>query len=110
MGQKIGHLLEQTTNRSNYGFLHKVGSAGRLGPAPLLETDHSPREQHLESIAGGLEFLIPKFQSMCCPLLQKGVKHWHAANSRYRCSRCLTAVYHLVLTSKDRIMFDNAYL
>jgi len=56
--------FEPITNRSNFLLLHKIGSAGQPGRAPLIETSDSQREQHLENTAGGVGLPISTFPSM----------------------------------------------
>ena len=62
--EKTSHLLRLSTNRSNFLFLHKTGSAGQPGRVPLIETSDSQREQRLENTAGGVELPISTFPSM----------------------------------------------
>ena len=62
--EKTGHLLRLSTNRSNFLFLHKTGSAGQPGRVPLIETSDSQREQYLENTAGGVGLPISMFPSM----------------------------------------------
>ena len=50
--ERTGHLLKRSTNRSNFGLLHKIGSAGALGRVPSIEIGDSQREQRLENTAG----------------------------------------------------------
>jgi len=45
--EKPDHLLRLSTNRSNFLFLHKTGSAGQPGRVPLIKTSDSQREQRL---------------------------------------------------------------
>jgi len=47
--EKTGHFLRLSTNRSNFLFLHKTGSAAQPGRMPLIETSDSQREQRLEN-------------------------------------------------------------
>ena len=62
--EKTGHLLRLSTNRSNFLFLHKTGSAGQPGRVPLIETSDSQREQCLENTAGEVGLPISMFPSM----------------------------------------------
>ena len=62
--EKTGHLLRLSTNRSNFLFLHKTGSASQPGRVPLIETSDSQREQRLENMAGGIGLPISMFPSM----------------------------------------------
>ena len=62
--EKTDHLLRLSTNRSNFLFLHKTGSAGQPGRVPLIETSDSQKEQRLENTAGGVGFPISMFPSM----------------------------------------------
>ena len=62
--EKTGHLLRQSTNRSNFLLLHKTGSAGQPGSVPLIETSDSQREQRLENTAGRVGLPISTFSSM----------------------------------------------
>ena len=62
--EKIDHLLRLSTNRSNFLFLHKTGSAGQPGRVPLIEISDSQKEQRLENTAGGVGLPILTFPSM----------------------------------------------
>ena len=62
--EKTDHLLRLSTNRFNFLFLHKTGSAGKPGRVPLIETSDSQREQRLENTAGGIGLPISTFLSM----------------------------------------------
>ena len=60
--EKTGHLLRLSTNRSNFLFLHKTGSAGQSGRVPLIETSDSQRKQRLKNTADGIGLPISTFQ------------------------------------------------
>ena len=62
--EKTGHLLRLSTNRSNFLFLHKTGSAGQPGRVPLIEKSDSQREQVWRIMAGGVGLPISTFPSM----------------------------------------------
>ncbi|KYM75547.1 hypothetical protein ALC53_14053 [Atta colombica] len=63
-GEKTGHLLRLSPNRSNFLLLHKTGSAGQPGRVLLIETSDSQREQRLENTADGVGLPISTFPSM----------------------------------------------
>ena len=103
--KKTGHLLRLSTNRYNFLFLHKTGSADQPGRVSLIETSDSQREQRLENTAGGVVLPISTFPSMSWPLSQHGAEHYHAAKSLYRVSRCIAAIYLSMLGSNASIAF-----
>ena len=61
--EKTGLLLRLSTNRSNFLFLYKTGSAGQPGRVPLIETSDRG-SKNLENTAGGVGLPISTFPSM----------------------------------------------
>jgi len=117
-GEKTGHLLRLSTNRSNFLLLHKTGSAGQPGRVPLIEISDSQKEQRLENTAGRIshfnvsKYVLTTFATwgralLCCKItllclsLYCGRLSFNARLKRINCVRYRSPVIILVGFNSD---------